>query len=40
MIPQEFMSDEHTVIDDEPVVLVVIKVIVESEILVATTPLF
>ena len=40
MIPQELMSDEQTVIEDEPVVLAVVRVIVEPEMLVCMRALF
>ena len=38
IIPQEVMSVEHTVIEVEPVVLVVVKFIFEPEMLVCTNP--
>ena len=38
MIPHEFLSVVQTVIDDEPVVLVVVRVMVEPEIPVCTIP--
>ena len=40
MIPQEVILVEQTVMEAEPVLLLVVKVIFEPEMLVATTPLF
>lgn len=40
IIPHEVMLVVQTVIDDEPVVLPVVKVIIEPDMLVCMTPLF
>ena len=40
IIPQEVISVVQTVTEEDPVVLAVVKLIVEPEMLVDTTPLF